>query len=48
MAMSCALNVFAFREGERGSKREKIAVSVIFEAYLEAHLRGAFYRGEEC
>jgi hypothetical protein len=23
MAMSCALNVFAFREGERGSKREK-------------------------
>ena len=35
MAMSCALNVFAFREGERGSEREKMAVSVIFEAYLD-------------
>jgi hypothetical protein len=25
-----------------------VAVAVIFEAYFEAHLSGALFRGEEC
>ena len=42
------LERLAFREREGGRKCKIVAVAVIFEAYFEAHLSSALFRGEEC
>jgi hypothetical protein len=42
------LECLAFCESDRGRKSEIMAIAIVFEAYFEAHLSGALFRGEEC